>query len=118
MAQSETTITAARQPAACTSQESTGRKTRLPAAPAAVSTPVTKPWRAWNQRPVMVVANAPAMLPLPRPTRKPQQRISCQAWVISTVSPEPTAMVSSAQTVTSRTPNRSISAAANGAVRP
>lgn len=90
----------------------------MPAAPAAVSTPVTRPCRARNQRPVMVVANAPAIEPLPRPTNTPQHSTSCQGSRISMVRPEPTEMVSSAQTTISRTPNRSISAAANGAVRP
>ncbi len=66
----------------------------------------------------MVVANAPAIEPLPSPTNTPQHSTSCQGSRISMVRPEPTEMVSSAQTTISRTPNRSISAAANGAVRP
>ncbi len=118
LAASETTTTAERQPCCSTSQAPTGRKTRLPAAPAAVSTPVTRPWRARNHRPVMVVAKAPAIEPLPRPTSTPQQSTSCQGSRISMVSPEPTEMVSSAQTTTRRTPNLSIRAAAKGAVRP
>ncbi len=118
VAASETTTTAVRQPWWVTRAARTGMKTRFPAAPAAVRTPVTRPWWAWNQRPVMVVAKAPAIEPLPRPTSTPQQSTSCHGWVISTVSPEPVAISSSAQTVTSRTPKRSISAAANGAVSP
>ncbi len=90
----------------------------MPAAPAAVSTPVTRPCLALNQRPVTVVANAPAIEPLPRPTNTPQHSTSCQGSRISMVRPDPTEMVSSAQTTINRTPNRSISAAANGAVRP
>ncbi len=115
---SETTTTAVRQPCCSTSRASSGMKTRLPAAPPAVSTPVTRPCLALNQRPETVVAKAPAIEPLPSPTRTPQHRISCQLCVIRTVRPAPVEMVSSAQTTTSRTPKRSISAAANGAVSP
>lgn len=118
MAETETTTTAVRQPCCSTSQASSGMKTRLPAAPAAVSTPVTRPWRAANQRPETVVANAPAIEPEPRPTRTPQQSTSCQLCVISMVSPAPVDIVSRALTTISRTPKRSIRAAANGAVRP
>ncbi len=114
----DTTTTAVRQPWCSTSAASSGMKTRLPAAPPAVSTPVTRPCLAWNQRPETVVAKAPAIEPLPRPTSTPQQRISCQLCVIRMVRPAPTEIVSRALTTTSRTPKRSISAAANGAVSP
>jgi hypothetical protein len=58
------------------------------------------------------------MEPVPRPTSTPQSRISCQLVVMKTVSPLPSAVSSSAQTTTRRMPKRSMSAAANGAVRP
>ena len=97
---------------------STGRKTSCPAAPPAVSTPVTRPRRLTNQRLVTVATKASAIEPVPRPTSTPQQRMSCQLAVMKTVSPVPAATSSSAAITTRRMPNLSISAAANGAVRP
>ena len=56
--------------------------------------------------------------PVPAPTSTPHSRTSCQLAVIVTLSAEPLAIISSAPDNTGRTPNRSISAAANGAVSP
>ena len=81
-------------------------------------TPDTRPRRATNQRPVTVATRDSAIEPVPSPTSTPQQRISCQLDCMNTVAPLPTATTSSAQTTTRRMPNRSISAAANGAVSP
>ena len=100
------------------SQASSGRNTSWPAADPAVSTPVTSPRRATNQRVVTVATNASAIDPVPRPTRTPQHSTSCQLAVIHTVSPLPMDTSVSALATTVRIPKRSISAAANGAVRP
>lgn len=87
-------------------------------APAAVSTPVTRPrWRT-NQRSTTVAANTSAIDPVPSPTSTPQKSSSCQLAVISTVSPLPAAISSRATATTRRMPKRSMSAAAKGAVRP
>lgn len=79
---------------------------------------MTSPRRAVNQRPVTVAAKASAIEPLPRPTSTPQDRTSCQLAVMKTVSPAPAAITVRATATTRRIPNRSISAAANGAVSP
>src|SRR5882757_462377 len=80
--------------------------------------PDTRPRRVTNQRPVTVATSDSAIEPVPRPTRTPQQTTSCQEAVMNTVSPLPAATTTSATATTCRTPKRSISAAANGAVRP
>ena len=89
-----------------------------PAAPPAVSTPVTIPRCLTNQRLVTVATKASAIEPVPRPTSTPQHSTSCQLAVMNTVSPLPAATSTSAAATTRRMPNRSISAAANGEVRP
>jgi hypothetical protein len=109
---------AGRQPHLSSTTATTGRNTSCPVAPAAVSTPDTSPRRTTNQRPVTVATSDIAIDPVPRPTSTPQHRISCQLAVMNTVSPLPTATTSSAETTTRRMPNRSIRAAANGAVSP
>ena len=87
-------------------------------APAAVRTPITRPRRRTNQRLAMVAANTKAIEPVPRPISSPQVIINCQPWVITMVSPLPAATRIKARLVTKRIPNRSISAAANGAINP
>lgn len=114
----ETVTVAGRQPWCSTSQDSSGRKTSCPEAPAAVRIPVTRPRRAVNHRLVTVAAKAMAIEPLPRPTSTPQNSTSCHEAVIHTVAAEPPAMTVSAHATTLRMPNRSIRAAANGAVSP
>ena len=66
----------------------------------------------------MVAANTSAIDPVPRPISTPQQSTSCQPVVTNTVRPLPSATSTRAEQVIRRMPKRSISAAANGAVRP
>lgn len=113
------TVTAAgRQSCSVTIQDNSGRKISWPEAEAAVRMPVTRPFLVVNQRLVTVAAKASAIEPDPRPTSRPQQSSSCQAAVIHTVRPEPSAITIRATATTRRMPKRSISAAANGAVSP
>ncbi len=109
---------AARQPHTESIQATSGRKISCPAAPPAVRMPETRPRRATNQRPVTVATSDSAIEPVPSPTSTPHSRISCQLVVMKTVSPLPSATTSRAHRTTRRMPNRSISAAANGAVSP
>ena len=85
---------------------------------AAVSTPITSPRRRTNQRLAIVAANTSAIEPVPSPISTPHDSTNCQPAVTNTVSPLPSATSTSAVLVTNRMPNRSINAAANGAVRP
>src|SRR5215207_6809778 len=80
--------------------------------------PVTRPLRRTNQRLVTVATKARGIEPAPRPTRTPQHRMSCQLWVMNSVRKLPTAIRPSALATTARMPNRSISAAAKGDVKP
>src|SRR3954469_12844749 len=109
---------AQRQPCRVVTSATTGRKINCPVARAAVSTPVTRPRRASNQR-VATVATKPIEIePVPTPTSTPHSNTSCQLAVIVTLSADPVAISSRAADSTGRTPSRSISAAANGAVSP
>ena len=83
-----------------------------------MSTPLTSPRRATNQRLVMVATSAIDIDPVPTPTMTPHSMTSCQASLMNTVSPLPAATRVSAIATTRRTPNRSISAAANGENNP
>ena len=65
-----------------------------------------------------MATNASASDPVPRPISTPQHSTSCQLAVMNTVAPLPTATVTRAADTTRRMPNRSIRAAANGAVSP
>jgi hypothetical protein len=109
---------ATRQPLCSAAAATTGRNTSCPVALPAVRMPVTRPRRRTNQRCATVAANTSAIEPVPSPTSTPQSSTSCQLAWTKTVSPEPTAISSSAHVVTRRMPNRSIRAAANGAVSP
>jgi hypothetical protein len=85
---------------------------------AAENSPVTRPrWRT-NHRLAMIAPKTSAIAPVPTPTGTPQRNHSCQDEVITSVSPEPTETMASAIATTRRMPNRSIRAAANGAVSP
>ena len=107
-----------RQPCAVASAATSGRNTSCPVAPAAVSTPVTRPrWRT-NHRLVTVATKVIAIDPVPTPTSSPQHSTSCQACVMKTVRPLPSETRTSAPTTTTRNPSRSISAAANGEITP
>src|SRR5690349_3561117 len=109
---------AQRQPYRVVTSATTGRKINWPVALAAVSTPVTRPRRASNHRVATVATKPIEIAPVPVPTSTPQSRTSCQLDVIVTDTAEPLAIISSAPDNTGRTPNRSINAAANGAVSP
>ncbi len=80
--------------------------------------PVTRPRRFTNHRPATVATNARAIDPVPSPTSTPHSSTSCQLDSMKTVRPDPADTRSSAEATTRRMPNRFISAAANGAVRP
>ena len=85
---------------------------------AAEKIPVTRPRCRTNHRLATIAPNTSAIAPVPTPTGTPQRNHSCQASVITRVSPAPSETSASASATTRRTPNRSISAAANGAVSP
>ena len=95
-----------------------GRKTSWPVELAAEKTPMTMPRCSTNHRLATIAPNTSASDPVPIPTAKPQSSHSCQAAVITRVSPDPSATSSRATATTRRRPNRSIRAAANGAVSP
>ena len=95
-----------------------GRKISWPVELAAEKRPVTTPRCRTNQRLATIAPKTSAIAPVPTPTGTPQRSQSCQAEVISRVSPAPAETSTSAQATTRRMPKRSISAAANGAVRP
>ena len=80
--------------------------------------PVTRPRCRTNQRLATIAPNTRAIAPVPTPTGTPQRNHSCHASVITMVRPAPSETITSAAATTRRTPNRSISAAANGAVSP
>ena len=107
-----------RQPDDSASTATSGRNTSCPVALPAVRTPVTSPRERVNQRLATVAANTSAIEPVPSPTSTPQHRTSCQLAVMKTVRPLPAATTHSATATTRRMPNCSMSAAANGAVRP
>ena len=113
-----TAIAASRQPALCASHPSPGKKMSCPVAPAAVSAPSTSPRRCTNQRFATVAASTEAMHPVPSPTTTPHSRYSCHGAFITVVRRAPVATVIRAPTVTTRSPKRSIRAAANGPVSP
>ena len=95
-----------------------GRKISCPVELAAENRPVTRPrWRT-NHRLAMIAPKTSAMAPVPTPTGTPHRNHSCQADVITRVSPAPAETIASAIATTRRMPKRSIRAAANGAVRP
>ena len=79
---------------------------------------MTRPRRATNHRLAMVAAKTMAIEPVPSPISRPQVSASCQPWLTKMVSPLPAATRTRAKQVTWRMPKRSISAAANGAIRP
>ena len=111
-------MAALRQPWCSASHARTGRKMSWPVAPAAVRTPVTRPRRATNQRPVTVATRLIAMAPVPSPTTMPQQSTSCHEAVIQIGSSEPMLTSTRAVATTRWMPSRSMSAAENGAASP
>src|SRR3954453_7514281 len=117
-ADAATSNDAARHPDRSVSSAMSGRKTSCPVALPAVRTPDTRPRRLTNQVSVTTAANTRAIDPVPRPISTPQVRTICHGATTRTLNPAPAATTASAVAVTARTPNRSISAAAKGAVSP
>ncbi len=66
----------------------------------------------------MVATNPIEIDPVPIPTSTPHSSTSCQLAVIAMLHADPVAISSSDTVSTGRTPKRSMSAAANGAVSP
>jgi hypothetical protein len=112
------TSDAVRQPTDSASAATIGRNTSCPVAPPAVRMPITRPRRSTNQRFAIVAANTIAIEPVPSPISTPHVMSSWNDSVMNTVSPLPSATISSANVVTVRMPNLSMRAAANGAVSP
>ena len=79
---------------------------------------MTSPRRRSNQRLAVIAASGTATAPVLEPITRPHSTYSCQGCVITVVSSDPTATITSAVAHTRRTPKRSITAAANGAPRP
>ena len=113
-----TSPAAQRQPGPSARCAIAGRNTSCPVELAAENTPITMPRCRTNQRLATIAPNTRASEPVPIPTANPHSSHSCQAWVITRVSPAPAATRTRLAATTRRTPKRSISAAANGAVRP
>lgn len=109
---------AACHPYPSTTRDSTGRKTNCPTTPAAVSRPATRPRRPAPARSATLAASAVEAAPVPSPTPSPQAAATCAGEPASAVPAAPAPASTSAPTTTRRTPSRSISAAANGAVTP
>ena len=80
--------------------------------------PITSPRLATNQRLAIVAAKTIAIEPVPSPISRPQVKKSSQPWSTKVVRPLPAATRTRAMLVTLRIPNRSIRAAANGAITP
>jgi len=93
-------------------------KTSWPVAELAVSSPITNPRRVENQRVAMVAPSTRAVRPVPNPTTMPHSRMSSQTRVMRRDRASPLPISASDDNVTLRTPNRLISAAANGPIRP
>ncbi len=85
---------------------------------AAEKSPVTRPRCLTNHRLATIAPKTSAIAPVPTPIGTPHRNQSCQAESITRVSPAPRETTASASATTRRIPNRSISAAANGAVSP
>ena len=93
-------------------------KMNWPNTPAAVRMPAANERRRTNQRLVTTAAKVIVRQPVPSPMMSPQQSTSCHTAFMTVVAAAPTAMRDSAAAATRRTPNRSISAAENGAINP
>src|SRR5258707_15745244 len=101
---------AQRQPCRVVTSATMGKNISCPVALAAVSTPVTTPRRASNQR-VATVATKPIEIePAPTPTSTPHSSTSCQLALIATLRADPDATNSTAADSTGPTPNRPIRA--------
>ncbi len=72
----------------------------------------------WNHRFATIAPRTSAIAPVPMPMSRPQSSQSCHGAVITVVRPLATPTTTSELATVRRTPHRSITAAANGAVRP
>ena len=109
---------AARHPASAAVLAMSGRKSSWPVALAAEKIPVTRPRWVWNQRFATIAPSTRAIAPVPMPMNTPQSTHSCHGSVMSVVRPLATPTTTSAAVTVRRTPQRSMTAAANGAVSP
>ena len=96
----------------------TGRKSSWPVALAAEKIPVTRPRCVWNQRFATIAPRTRAIAPVPTPMSTPQSTHSCHGSVMKIVRPLARPTTTSAAVTVRRTPQRSMTAAANGAVSP
>ena len=113
-----TTNVALRHPLDSVIFASAGRNTSWPVALAAESAPNTRPRRSSNHRVATTAARTMEVTPVPAPTSTPQNSMSCH-WVCMRVE-SATAATSSAIAASTirRSPNRSMTEAANGPIRP
>ncbi len=109
---------AERQPQCSIIQAATGRKASWPVAELAVSMPTTSPRRATNQRLATTAPSTSAVMPVPRPSIRLHSTNSCHSCeaIVTSAMPRPTS--ASPVQITARRPQRSISTAANGPIRP
>jgi len=113
-----TTNVTTRQPWASTRAASSGRKMSCPVALLAVRIPMARPRRAVNQRLTTVAPSASAIMPVPAPTTRPQSNMSCHALCMSAVSATPVATRRIAPIIVRRAPRYSTSAAEKGPMSP
>ncbi len=113
-----TSSAAARHPCDSTSCASEGRKISCPVALAADNIPRTRPRRSSNQRLAMMAASTIDVTPVPVPTSTPQSSVSCHCDCICVVNATDAESRATAARITRRTPQRSITDAANGPMMP
>ncbi len=109
---------ASRHEVSAATPATTGRKISWPVALPAVRTPTTSRDCGETTAPRRSRRTRAPSTPCRGPTSTPQVRTSIQLSVTKTLSAAPAATATSATLVTRRMPNRSMSAAANGAVSP
>ena len=85
---------------------------------AAESAPSTRPRRWSNHRVATIAASTIEVTPVPVPTSTPQSSIRCHSVRITVVSATEIASNATAARTTRRSPQRSITDAANGPMRP
>ena len=113
-----TTSAAVRQPRVSTTPASSGRKTSCPVALAAESAPRTTPRFSSNHRVATIAASTIDVTPVPVPTSTPHSSISCHSACMRAEAAIEAASSSRAPSTTRRSPQRSITAAANGPIKP
>ena len=80
--------------------------------------PITSPCRARNQRAAIKAARYAPINPQLIPTTTPHSTTNCQGSCINGLAATANAVEQTASDMTRRTPNRSMSAAANGPIAP